>query len=45
MKPMLPSGGQYDSLMTSYGVAVKPGIEAAFYVDLGARAIAAVDAM
>ena len=45
MKPMLSSGGQYDSLMTSYGVAVKPGIEAAFYVDLGARAIAAVEDM
>ena len=44
-KPMMPSGSQYSSLLTSYGVAVKPGIEAAFYVDLGARAISAVEDM
>ena len=44
-KPMIPNGGQYSSLLTTYGVTVKPGIEAAFYVDLGARAISAVENM
>ena len=44
-KPMIPNGGQYSSLLTTYGVTVKPGIEAAFYVDLGVRAISAVEDM
>ena len=37
--------GQIVDLKLNYGVSVSPIIEAAFYVDLSARAIAAVESM
>ena len=37
--------GQYNTLISNYGVAATPNIEAAFYTDLGARAITAVEEM
>ena len=44
-KPKVPMDGQYNTLISNYGVAATPNIEAAFYTDLGARAIAAVEEM
>ena len=44
-KPNMPEGSQYNDLKSSYGVVVTPGIEAAFYTDLVARAITAVESM
>ena len=41
-RPLAPSPGQLSALLQQYGVAASPSIEAAFYVDLGARAVAAV---
>ena len=44
-KPKVPMDGQYNTLISNYGVAATPNIEAAFYTDLGARAITAVEEM
>ena len=44
-KPKVPMDGQYNTLISNYGVAATPNIEAAFYTDLGARAITAVEGM
>ena len=44
-KPIIPNGTEISSLFTSHENVLKPGIEAAFYVDLGARAISAVEDM
>ena len=43
-KPQMPEG-QFISMKASYGVTATPGIEAAYYMDLGARAIEAVERM
>ena len=37
--------GQFSFIKASYGVTAPPGIEAGFYMDLGARAIVAVDSI
>ena len=34
-----------DSLNSSYGITIEPTIDIAFYVDLGAKAIAGVEKM
>jgi len=44
-KPEMESGGLTNDLKSLYGVVVSPIMEAAFYVDLGARAISAVESM
>ena len=44
-KPKVPMDGQYNTLISNYGVAATPNIVAAFYTDLGARAITAVEGM
>ena len=41
----MESGGLTNDLKSLYGVVVSPIMEAAFYVDLGARAISAVESM
>ena len=43
-KPAIPEGN-WNDLQSVYGVAVTPKIEAAFYADLVARAVAAVESM
>ena len=44
-RPHAPAPGQLSSVLQQYGVAASPSIEAAFYLDLGARAVAAVAAL
>ena len=43
-KPAIPDGN-WNDLQSVYGVAVTPTIEAAFYADLVARSVAAVESM
>ena len=44
-RPHAPAPGQLSAVLQQYGVAARPSVEAAFYLDLGARAVAAVAAL